>query len=397
MKVVIFVAYVGISSGNSSVDIIKLKEGDVWEVDKYTMQFEDSQDLRKHNKKAMEEFKRKYPQSGIGAVRLFKSARKDSKTLKEWVVFYKKHLMAFPKIIQNPTFMAEVVRYSSSYFAPFDKRILLHEPKKVKRHMGSYCMRLKKNDKSLGIQKGYGPKYLTFVREMIYQYGEFLKRHPEQETIDQIYENMQSTKKSYRLMHSQPEVVTFEPDTKSVIEHPIEIDPDYEIFDERTSVELEEDRLREFVMHPHFSRHYEELLDQYHLFLIGNRMEDVEDENFYREMLQLLEDTFYGNICCPNLFYHSADMANFNQANIVICYVHTPDRELEKQIMTALTNKANVAIFLKNLKLQNLYEKKFPEAKIIPVGEEYAATSLDQFSDFMISIYNQEKGKKYYK
>ena len=60
MKVVIFVAYVGISSGNSSVDIIKLKEGDVWEVDKYTMQFEDSQDLRKHNKKAMEEFKRKF-------------------------------------------------------------------------------------------------------------------------------------------------------------------------------------------------------------------------------------------------------------------------------------------------------------------------------------------------
>ncbi len=386
-------AFLMISSGNSYIDAVLLKEGEVWQIDKYTLGLEDSNEVRKKNAQKMKQFEAEHPFSGRGAVRLFQSI--EGEEVKEWMVLYHKHAVVFPTLIKNPQFMAFMVKRSREFFAPYDYSVLTYRPKEVARHMGHYCHNLKiADEKETGEKKGR--RYYKFLREVIFQYTQYCKYYSDS-SIDDIYASLkakQDAKKKgpQKVAKTLPKKVTYIPTPETRIVptfEPIEwLDPDQSLYDEMDREEIEPSPLTLFLGAPDFERYYGDIFSQDFLFLFGNSKEERSE---YEKWYAILEEAFPGHICIPQIGKGAKYAQNFDMAKIVIFLVEESEKAVEKAMVEALMNQAKVVIIAKRDSLVAYYQKKFPKAVVLKEDEEFTS----KFADFMIDAYNEERGKKY--
>ena len=260
-------SFLAISNGNSSTDLIKIKEGEVWQIDKYTMTFQNSDEIRTKNAAAYRLFLERYPSGRRGAIRLFKPSSHHIGEYHEWTVLYKKHYVAFAKIIQDVSFMRMLVRRSNSFFSRYDYHEITYHPERLKVHMNRYCQNLKKKDQEETNEKGGGKNFYTFMREVLYQYTEYQKQYPGCPSIDTIYQQVMEEKAKSK----KKEVVS--PNVEKLPDIPLsspvgEKDPDIVLFDQMdVPIEGKEDPLRDFLYGGDHAHRWTSMFEQEYLFL----------------------------------------------------------------------------------------------------------------------------------
>lgn len=191
-------AYLCISKNRSSSDVILLQEGEVFEIDKYTTKFLDSEALRKRNKKQTKEYNETYPEGKRGGIRLFVPTGDE---LIEYPVLYKKHVIAFREIIKNYQFMAHYseIKRNQEYYAYKERtgnNRGNHETDLLTRIMkqknptsvSEYIRYLKWLDENNCKVKGGGRRYYEFIRGIIHNYNKYLETHPTLPDVDHIAE-----------------------------------------------------------------------------------------------------------------------------------------------------------------------------------------------------------------
>ncbi len=388
-------AFLCFALGNSNMDLVKIKEGQEWEIDKYTTKFENSMEIRKKHSKEYDAFCQQY--SSPGSVRFF---REKEDEIKEWRVLYRKHLVAFSKIVENPSFMGEFVRRKPNFFSEYDRRVILYYRKQMGSHMRKYCRDKKKTDEKLFGMKQGGPRYFEFVREVIFHYSLYLSSHPKAPTIEEIYRQEEMKKRALKKPRATYRPPTIETAYPTALYHLApqldsslgDIDPDILLYDQMDRVEVEPDSLDLFLGSPNFETRYAEVLENQNFFLLGDRASSKEKEEEYRHWYQICEDSFTGKVIAPIIGVHASQISQFESANHCLFLLWEKNREVEKQIAIALYNHADVALIIYQKELVSYYQKKFPKATII-FGEE--KERKEGFNDFMIALYNQEYGKKY--
>ncbi len=379
------------ANGNSQAEFVKIKEGQEWEIDKYTTQFEDSSDIRNKNKALYQEFQQRYPDKACG-VHFY---RETEEGIKEWKTLYRKHLVAFQKIIENPSFMYYFSRRKKEFFSQYDIRILSYYRKEVASHMKKYCREMKKKDEQEYHMKNGGPRYFAFVREVVFQYSMYLPYHSNEPTIDGFYEAYQSEKKKKQKPTTSREEVHIPRTYQVPVFHPWQdrLDPDTILYDEMDREELEVDSLDAFLSSPHFDKRYAGIMEEKKLALLGNTPEDLEEKERYQYWYQACHNGFEGELVAPLLESNKKNLPSLENMNYCLFLLWRREQALERQIAIALQNKASVALICYDTNLVSFYQKKFPSVTFI-FGDE--KKKKEEFNDFMIDLYNQEYGKKYY-
>ncbi len=373
-------AYIGVFTEGLMSPSVKFLESDVWQIDKYTTQFQNSTAIRNANEEKYYEFQKKYPSAGRGYVRLFHMSSRGE--IQEWMVLYEKHKLAFPYILQNPDFMKYFVCVNKTYFSPFVQGLLLQKRKDGINQVRKYCRELKAADKKqMGVSDG-GVKYYTFMRDIVYQYVAYTRKRSYAKSIDQLVQQ------HYEDCHSESKVQ--ESSIKELFSYFPERDPDQILFDIRDNAIPEENLLKEFLGNPNFDRYYDYFSDSDLLFLLGDAIEDFTSQERYEKWYRVCKDGFDGTICCPPLNKNSSLVSHFRDAQIVVFCISQKDRVVESEISVALNNKAEVALITYDPNLWQLYAKKYPGATLI-MGKE--TNFQRQFEEFMIHVYQERKSK----
>lgn len=366
-------AILTISNNHSSSEAVKVKEGDVWEIDRYTTKFRDSSDLRQQNQRLYQEFQSKYPNGGRGSISLFVTKNGE---YKEWYVFYEKHLVAFKSIIHDQDFLDYYMNFGRSR---------------------NYFRNIKDFYKSLeGLDDRRESKlYFETMRDMVYVYLQYCKENKDVKSIDQLYEEYYRREK---LMSRTSSPLQREP-----IEHRIflpsnkEIDPDILIYDEMDRVESRYSILDSFLSNPHFERTYQDVLTDGYFFILGNSIVGEEQKEIYEKWYQYASDCFDGTVVCSALSKNTSSLNKLEQANIVMFCIFESDLDIEKSISMALINRSEVIIELYDSSLYLKYSKKYRQATIVLCGMQDEDTILDTTDYFIIDCYNHAKEKGYQK
>ncbi len=387
-------AFLGISNGKSEREVIKVLSGDVWKIDSYTTNLEDSYEVRTKNFHAFQKFQKLYPTAGRGSVRLFLPSRRSGET-KEWLVFYRKHKIAFSRILLNLEFMEDYVEEGSKYFTQSDMRVVDKYPASAHEYMNVFCRKLKEKDRIISGCEDGGPLYYGFMRDILYRYLKYSKKNPNVPSIEQLYTEYYREKNNQLSLSSDCDRTTTP--SISMVSYKREADPDYLLYDEMDRLETRYNKWLEFLGNPHFDRYYGNIFTDSYLFILGTSAQDLEQKEIYRKWWEYAERGFDGTVVCPAVFKNSGFIDKFEVASIVFFCIFESEPEVEKMISLALMNQAEVVIQLYDISLYPKYAKKYPQATILLAGVEDEDELLDSTDDFMISCYNRENEKRYKK
>lgn len=381
-------AILGITTGKSNQEIVKILEGEVWTIDKYTMALVDSYELRSLNSSSFSKFQSLYPYAKNGSVRLFLNGKD-----KELFVFYKKHRQAFERILLDHEFIEYYAEIGSNFFSRKDIDIIEHYPHRISVYMKLFCQELMDKDLKQNGQSNGGALYYGFMRDILYKYLNYSRRNKSAKTIDQLcaeYFSEQRSIQGFGLDMPPSNNVPF-------IESVKEIDPDDEMFYSMDTVEPRYDKLKGFLGNPNFDRYYGDIFKDGYLFILGNKIEDYWQQEIYQKWYEYGERGFDGTVICPAIFKNSGYVDRFDVASIIFFCVFNTDPEVEKMISLALLNQSEVIIHLYDSTLYPKYAKKYPKATILLEGIQDEDSLLDATDEFMISCYNREKEKRYQK
>jgi len=381
-------AILGIATGKCNDEIVKILDGEVWKIDKYTMAFADSYELRAFNAASFAKFQSLYPYAKNGSVRLFLNG-----TDKEWFVFYKKHRHAFEKIILDHEFIEYYAEMGSKYFSRKDVDIIDHYPHRISVYMKQFCQALIDKDLKQTGQPNGGALYYGFMRDILYKYLNYSRQNKNAKTIDQLSAEYFSEQISIQIacLNTPPSNDT------PVMDRGKELDPDYEMFYSMDTLETRYDKLKGFLGNPNFDRYYGDIFKDSYLFILGNKAEDYWQQEVYQKWYEYGTNGFDGTVICPAIFKNSGYVDRFDAASIVFFCVFDTNPEVERMISLALLNQSEVIIQLYDSTLYPKYIKKYPKATIVLQGVQDEDSLLDATDDFMISCYNRVKEKRYQK
>lgn len=389
-------AILTISNGKYGNEYIVIKKGEVWQIDKYTMEFEDSAAIRMENQSLFQNFQSRYPHANRGSIRLFLTRDTEERT--EWLVFYKKHKTVFPKILDDSNFMDYYFDGGSKYLTSRDISSVDDFPDRLGYYMISICDALKRKDQESGYAEG-GPLYYGFMRDILYRYIDYSSKHKKVKTIDQLYSEY------YKNISEEPNFFSDEhssfPTPSVAYEDALreirgdDIDPDIAIYDAMDNLVSICTPLQEFLSNPHFERHYGNLLEDSYLFILGNSIKNHEQQEIYEKWYQYGKDGFDGTIVCPQLSINAGCINEFEKSNITFFCIFEEDTEIEKMISLALLNKSEVILYLYDASLYPRYTKKYPQTMIVLPRTVDSDKLTEQVDSFMISCYNRMKEKRY--
>lgn len=392
-------AILTISNGKYGNEYVVVKEGEVWQIDKYTMEYEDSSAIRTENLDLFQKFQSSYPFAGRGSVRLFLvNSSLDKRT--EWLVFYKKHKTVFPQILSDSSFMEHYFDGGSRYLSFRDISNAENFPDRLAYYMLSICDNLKRRDqKAVGSIDG-GPLYYGFLRDILYRYIDYSNRHKDVKTIDQLYVEY------YKSIHDEPNFLfdkesdlfpssTMLEEVSKLSISDSTVDPDEEIYSAMDNQEPRYSQLQAFLANPHFERHYGNIFEDSYLFILGNSIHDHEQQEAYEKWYQYAQDGFDGVIVCPNLSKETKYISHFEESSINFFCIFKIDAELERMIALSLANRSEVIICLYDASLYPRYAKSYPKAMIVLPNVVEPDKLLDQVDSFMIDCYNRVKEKRY--
>ncbi len=382
-------AVLSISNGKNEIESVKILSGEVWKIDKYTTEFEDSYEIRQLNQMKFEKFQLLYPNAGRGSVRLFLPPKWRGES-RIWTVFYKKHKVAFSKVLCDEDFMRYYARYGSRYLTFHEKNAIENYPKQLEYCMETFCHSLLMKDEKARDCKGGGPLYFGFMRDILYRYLIYSRKNSNAKTIDQLYAEYYREIES--LTGNNEQIIV-----SAGLQGNVERDPDDVLYDVMDSVENRYSKLQGFLSNPNFERYYGSIFNDGYLFILGNSIQEYEQKEIYKKWYAYGEQGFDGIVVCPTVSKNSGYIDRFQMANIVFFCVFRSDLEVEKMISLAIINQAEVVIQLYDESLYPRYSKKYPQAIILLSNLMDEDTLLDETDDFMINCYNKARGKRYQK
>lgn len=397
--------YLCFVNGRNQEEIVKIIEGESYEIDRLTCNCVDSEQIRKKYKKQFAEFQSRYPQAKNGAVRIYGDNVYNENGQR---VLYKKHKVAFNHIIKDTHFLRwfsrKELQKEKKDRIIFDTYILrgISEFNLEIVRINQFLSSIKRDDKKDSGLTGGGKRYYRFMRALLNAYEEYRQIY-KKSSIDKIWKEhlarLEKTKLEKEplgeniILPEEPQETLEAVEEFSGIELPsIDLDEDsYRIYDEEPLVF--EEPLYEFFTGDHFERYYSDVFADESLMLVGDfpLTRDAKKIEPWSDVATTCYNgtTFVG---CLEQF-DMQDVQTFNASSIIIIYGEEDTRYLRTAIVNAIQNKAEVVLISDNPSLLELYAKKFKN--IVPIFDNEQDKHLSakrQLVDFFISQYNAAKG-----
>lgn len=399
-------AFLCISNGRSSTEIIKLVEGEQYEIDKETLKFFDSDHIREKYKKKLNEFNNRYPWATSASIRIFDENQELENGL---IVLYKKHLIAFKEIVRNQEFMKylckvefakeksieEKGKRQTIYIDEYERKGILF------RSFDSSVDALLRNIRALdkkrdGVSSG-GKRYYDFMRYVLLKYDYYIEHHNKNlPTVNKIYKDYLSVLENAKLQKETEakeiaEIMSYEVESSN----PQKIITETDFVDQVGYEEMMNPEMTpySFFENPHFDKNYYSLLANAHMSILG----DSKEKEDYKDWYYISDRCFTGNICCPALAQGYNLYNDFDNSHLNIFYCIEKNKEIERNIARSIINKAPTVVISHDIELLELYRKKYQDIKTIHYMENEKEVSERELIEMFIKLYNDEYKKVYSK
>jgi len=181
--------YLCFANGRNRNEVIKIFEGESYEIDRLTSRFIDSNEIRKKYKKAFAEFQKKYPQAGNGSVRIYGDSVISENGQR---VLYKKHKVAFNYITQDEKFLRWLGR--NELEIPYNQRLIkdnyilygIANRNRELIRIKEFLADIKRYDREDTCLTGGGKRYYYFLRCLLNRYEEYRALY-DKPTLDAIW------------------------------------------------------------------------------------------------------------------------------------------------------------------------------------------------------------------
>ncbi len=363
-------AFLCISLNNSSVNVVHLLDGELSEIDKYTVNFDNPKDILKEYPEKIEELNHIYNVNDDSVVNI--KVRIFLSNDKERFVMYKKHLIAFRMIIKNRRFLQYASNYESTLLDKKYWDMVLDEQVSNKQLFSSISEVVNSLDETA---------YYDFVRRICYQYNNYIEDYQEEQipTIDMIYHNyLNHIKKEPTSTSSIPAPLPINSDTNNNVRNP------FMVFE-----------------HPNFDKKYGRFMDiNKPVFILGSNISEA-TRNEYSELYDNCEKCFKNPIYYPlnanvSLPLTPDFLEVYDNSIIVIVDGNGYDNVLEEKIERASKKGITVLILTNDQHLEQMYKEKFQNNDMVIIRDyqygEY--NSKKMFADIIVGLYINEYKKQ---
>jgi len=402
--------YLCFANGRNKDEIVKIFEGQIYEIDRLTSTCIDSDDVRKKYKKRFREFKTKYPNAKNGSVRIFGEGVYSENGQR---VLYKKHKVAFNHIIKD----ADFLRWFARQELQKGKNRLIYDTYVLKgiadyhkeiTRINQFLNSIKQTDhKNTGL-KGGGELFYRFMRALLNCYEEYQKSNDVSEeyqksndvlipSIDEIWKEYLKKLEHARLERKAPgeNIVLDDGDEMVGTQRAAEDSIDEENVDAiyYDVPPIYDEPLYGFFVSDSFVRFYSEIFEDDTLVVAYDLplTNDLKKVNSWQDVASTC---YNGNtyVMCLSQFTQR-DINIFNNANIVIFYGETDTVSLRSALIRAIENKAEVILISESSDLIDMYSREFKCIITILDGDNKNPTAAKrQLVDVFVGMYQVAKG-----
>lgn len=350
-------AFLCISLNNSSVDNIHLIDGELIDIDKYTIKFDTSKALLKEYPDKIEEFKHIYNLDNETydiKVRIFLANDK------EQFVMYRKHLVAFKALIKNRSFLRYAIMYENTLFSKWEREFI--------------------NDENVSDIECYNAlkkfiinmdedSYYALIRRLCDQYNNFIEDYSKQDypTIDMLFKDYIIRLKQNKLSQTGP----ITPIKSSSPKSPFAV-----------------------FKHPNFFKTYGRGIDKDKpIFILGGKI-----TGFSRDEYKELNDNCVNCFSNPIYYPLNADVNKpidneyasiFDNALLIVVNGDGYTQDLGFKIKRASSKGITVLILVNDERLLPLFQEQFinNDAVIIKKYQYQDYASQKEFADLAVGLY----------
>lgn len=350
-------AFLCISLNSSSVDTIHLMDGELHDIDKYTIECSGAKEILNNFPDKIEELKNIYNLEGdTSSIRVRIFLPND----KEQIVLYSRHLIVFKIIIKDRKFLQYVVNYEPNLFDKEIKKIVLNDQlpdEYIAKSISSYISELSDDD------------YLDMLRKICNEYINYIEDEPDEQlpTMDEIY-------------------ASYLEKTSSNINLKVSLSTQREKQTKKSAFAVFE--------HPNFFKKYGHAIDtDKPIFLLGAKIDD-ESKIEYKDINDNLKKCFKNKIYSPfNIDIACPITDEFKQvvSNSLLLVVNANgcNENLFSKIEYASYEGIAVIILVSDIQMKNIYTQHFGDDDNILIMDykinDYA--SKCEFARIMTGIY----------
>ena len=350
-------AYLCISLNNSSVNTIHILDGELVDIDKYSIKYNNAREILKEFPEKIQELNNRFNlDNNLSDLKLRIFLPND----KEQFVMYKKHFISFKYLIQQVDFIKYTIENDNSLFNKEFKEALENDASNLNLIMKNYIEKLNENE------------LYTLVRKICEQYDNYLEDYSDNNNL------------------SFDEIASKFSNSKNVINN--------------KKKESKNTQLSPFAVfeHPKFFKVYGNSIDKNKNILILGA--DSLDDNVYKELYVTCKKCFSNNILCPlnadiikPIDNELADL--MDNTLIAISYIKDTDKELLKKINYLSSKNITVLLLCNNTKLLKAYTEFYKNNLDNIIIKEYKYNDFDtlkMIADILAGFYinNYKKNKE---
>lgn len=358
-------AFLCVSLDKSTVNIVRLMNGELIDIDKYTSKYNNDKEILREYPEKIGEFNNRFniDEDNITTVALRIFLSND----KERFIMYKKHLVAFRSLIINCEFLRYALANEKNLLDKTTRDIITNEDSSD-------------NDIRICIKKAISEldedAYYDLIRRFCYQYSNYLEDIDEElPTIDNIYNKYLDLVEEGKLDRTLELVPAKKKEVKN---NPFAV-----------------------FAHPKFAKTYGKALNKKRaIFILGGLVTDnTEDE--YTELYDNCKSCFVNPIYYPfnsNVAdpFNSEALNVFDSSLLVIVNGNEYNDTLAYKIKRAYEKGITTLILVKDNTLKQVFEEQFGNGDTIIIKDykfqDYS--SKKSFADIAVGLYINEYKKR---
>lgn len=393
--------YLCFANGRKKDECVKIYEGQLFMIDRLTVNYQDSDAIRKKFAKEFREFQSLYPNGSKGSVRIYGDSITSENGKR---VLYLKHKEAFKYIIEDKAFLRWLaegdLKLNRSQRIIYDTYVLngITRYNKELTRINQFIEAIKRDDRNEFGVRGGAKRYYRFMREVLFKYEEYSKTRKGVLTIDQLWKKHIESKGKMKVqsdpimdgnIHAKNEQKEEEPSLYEIIPGMDEVDPDRIYLGEEP---LERESIYSFFQSDYFDRYYSKVFENDEMMVLGE-FSLTHDPTNIAPWASIANTCFNGNVTAVDLEHFSYTDSQFFESSKIITLIGESDtRMLKTMIIRALENKAQVILISDDKELLNAYSKKFKN--IIPIynDRDDSYTSQKAYVDFFVEQYQNARG-----
>ena len=351
-------AYLCISLNNSSVNTIHILDGELVDIDKYTIKYNNAKEILKEFPDKVQELNNRFNlDNNLSDIKLRIFLAND----KEQFVMYKKHYISFKYLIQQVNFINYIIENDNTIFNKEFKEDVNAENINIK--LKGYIDKLSENE------------LYSLIRKICEQYENYLEDYSSSKNLsfDDIASKYSTLVKSNTIEQKRVENNTVE-EPKSP----------FAVFE-----------------HPKFFKVYGTAMNKTkNVLILGS---DKDDDNIYKELYATCKKCFENKIICPLNSNITNPLDNdlaelMDNSLIALSYIKNTDKELLKKINYLTSNNITVVLLCDNEKLFKAYTKFYKDNTDNIIIKKYKYNDFDTlkmiadiFAGFYINNYKNSK------